>query len=254
MQVDWITTVAQIINFLVLVYLLKRFLYGPIVAAMTRREEHIAQRLEEANQQSANARQQGDDYQQKLLALEQQREKLLEEAKHEAEAQRTQLMDALRVDIATIRSRWQEEVQREQQAFIDQTRQMIGKQVCEVARQALSELADAEVEQQMLSVFLKKLVDVSSQDKTKLAQTAAEKGLTVETCFAVSAPMRKEITTMIHQHIGPTLAVHFEMAPELLCGITLRGPGFKLEWNVDSYLAGIDEQLSSHLAVTPASE
>ena len=45
MQVDWITTIAQIINFLVLVYLLKRFLYGPIVSAMIHREAHIAERV-----------------------------------------------------------------------------------------------------------------------------------------------------------------------------------------------------------------
>ena len=254
MQVDWITTIAQIINFLVLVYLLKRFLYGPIVAAMSRREEHIAQRLEEANLQSANARQQGEDYQQKLHAFEQQREQLLDEAKRETEAQRTQLMDALRGDIATIRTRWQEEVKREQQAFLDQTRQMIGDQVCRVARQALSELADAEFEQQMLRVFLKRLADISTEDKTKLAQNATEKGLSVESCFEIAAPMREEITAMIHQHIGPALTIHFELAPELLCGITLRGPGFKLEWNLDSYLTGIDEQLSSHLAVTTPSK
>ena len=139
MQVDWITTIAQIINFLVLVYLLRRFLYRPIVAAMDRREAHVAQRLEEAAQQSTLAQQQGNDYREKLHDLEQQREQLIEAAKREAEAQRIQLMDELRSEITTIRSRWHEEVKREQQAFLDQARQMVGDQVCRVARQALDE-------------------------------------------------------------------------------------------------------------------
>ncbi|MCG6939299.1 MAG: hypothetical protein LJE83_14150 [Gammaproteobacteria bacterium] len=254
MQVDWITTFAQIINFLVLVYLLKRFLYRPIIAAMNRREERVALRLEEAAQQSALARQQSDEYREKTHTFEQQRNQLIEQAKREAEAQRSQLMDELRSEIATIRSRWHEEVKREQQAFLDQARKIVGEQVCLVARQALGQLADSELENQMLSVFLRKLAEVSAQDKAKLVQTATDKGLMVESRFTLSAAMREKITAIIHEQIDAALAVHFEQAPELLCGITLKGPGFKLEWNIESYLTHIDEQLSSQLAITTSSK
>ncbi len=50
MLINWFVVAAQIINFLILVALLKRFLYGPIVAAMTAREDKIAGRLKEAQQ------------------------------------------------------------------------------------------------------------------------------------------------------------------------------------------------------------
>lgn len=243
------TTIAQIVNFLVLVYLLKRFLYRPIVDAMNRREERVAQRLDEAAAQTALARQQGDDYREKVHAFERQREQLLEQAKREAVAQRAQLMDALRDEIATIRTRWQEEVKREQHAFLDQARQMVGEQVCLVARQALGELADSALENQMLNVFLGKLAEVAAADKARLAASAAEKGLTVESRFALSPAMREQITTMVHRQIAPDLALQFEQVPGLLCGITLKGPGFKLEWTLESFLAHIDEQLAGRLAV-----
>ena len=44
MQIDWITVAAQIVNFLILVWLLQHFLYGPITRAMQRREQRIAER------------------------------------------------------------------------------------------------------------------------------------------------------------------------------------------------------------------
>lgn len=251
MQVDWITTIAQIINFLVLVYLLKRFLYRPIVAAMDRREAHIAQRLDDAQQQLATAQQQTDTYNNQLAQLEQQREQLLENARHEAEAQRAELLDALRGEIAGVRAHWQEEVQRERQAFLAQTRQLVGEQVCQVARQAFAELADTELEKQMLSVFLQKIADVSDADKARLAKTALEKGLIVQTHFPLSPAMQTSITRQIHAQIDTTLAVNFEQIPELICGIALRGPGYKLEWNLQGYLAHIDEQLADHLDVAP---
>jgi F-type H+-transporting ATPase subunit b len=249
MQVDWITTIAQIINFLVLVYLLKRFLYRPIVAAMGRRETNIAQRLDEAAQQSAAAQQQTETYDQKLRELEQQSAQLIEEAKREAETQRAELLDALRGEIAEIRSRWRSEVERERQAFLAQTRQLVGEQVCRVAQQAFADLADSKLENQMLGVFLQKIAAVPAEDKARLAETATEKGLTVQTHFPLSPEMQNKLTAAIHEQISNALAVHFEQAADLICGICLRGPGFKLAWNLDSYLAHIDEQLADHLNV-----
>ena len=57
MLIDWFTVIAQIVNFLVLVYLLKRFLYKPIIKAMDGREQRIAGRLEEADKREEEARQ-----------------------------------------------------------------------------------------------------------------------------------------------------------------------------------------------------
>ena len=57
MLIDWFTVLAQIINFLVLVYLLKRFLYGRIIRAMDERERKIALRLEEAQGRKEEAEQ-----------------------------------------------------------------------------------------------------------------------------------------------------------------------------------------------------
>ena len=254
MQVDWLTTIAQIMNFLVLVYLLKRFLYRPIVAAMNRREEHIAQRLEDAAQQSAMARQQGDAYREQVQELERHREQLIAEAKREAEAQRTQLLDALRDEIAAIRTRWHQEVKREQQAFLAQARQMVGEQVCLVARQALGDLADAGLEKQVLDVFQRKLAEVPADDRQKLAHSASESGLIVQTRFPLPPTMQESISTILHEHIAAEAAIHFIQAPELICGISLKAPGFKLEWNLESYLGHIDEQLASHLSVATLDE
>jgi len=65
MQIDWFTVVAQIVNFLILVGLLKKFLYGPIIRAMDDRERRIASRLEEANARERQAQEEVQSYRQK---------------------------------------------------------------------------------------------------------------------------------------------------------------------------------------------
>ena len=55
MSIDWITVVAQIANFLVLVWLLKRFLYRPILDGIDAREAEITRRMAEAGEAQKKA-------------------------------------------------------------------------------------------------------------------------------------------------------------------------------------------------------
>lgn len=83
-MIDWFTVVAQIINFLILVALLKYFLYGRIVAAMTQRQEEISARWEEARQQREAAAKELEAARDRNRQLDQQREALLANAPRRA--------------------------------------------------------------------------------------------------------------------------------------------------------------------------
>ena len=48
MSIDWFTVAAQIINFMVLVWLLQKYLYKPVLNAVRKREQKIAGQLSEA--------------------------------------------------------------------------------------------------------------------------------------------------------------------------------------------------------------
>ena len=90
MSIDWFTFFAQIINFLILVVLLRWFLYEPIVHAMQQREERIADQLDRAKQERSEAETLAERYRSDQRKLDEQREKLLKEARKEAQQQREQ--------------------------------------------------------------------------------------------------------------------------------------------------------------------
>ena len=89
MLINWFTVAAQIVNFLILVALLKHFLYGPIVAAMTAREGKIAAQLTEAREKRQQAEQEEASLRQKIREIGEQRQAMLTEAGHQAEAHKT---------------------------------------------------------------------------------------------------------------------------------------------------------------------
>src|SRR5450631_1161046 len=92
MLIDWFTVGAQAINFIILVWLLKRFLYKPILDAVDAREKRVAAELADADAKRAEAKKERDEFQHKNEEFYQQRAELLSKARAEAKAERELLL------------------------------------------------------------------------------------------------------------------------------------------------------------------
>jgi F-type H+-transporting ATPase subunit b len=82
--IDWFTVGAQALNFLILVWLMKRFLYKPVLAAIDVREKRIAKEIADADAKKADAQKEHDEFQHKNEEFDQQRAALLSKATDEA--------------------------------------------------------------------------------------------------------------------------------------------------------------------------
>src|SRR5450759_2196577 len=96
MLIDWFTVIAQAVNFLILVWLMKRFLYKPILNAVDAREKRIAAELADAYAKKVEAQKERDEFQHKNDELDQQRATLLSKATDESKAERERLFDDAR--------------------------------------------------------------------------------------------------------------------------------------------------------------
>ncbi len=88
MLIDWFTVGAQIVNFLILVWLLRHFLYKPILNAIDAREKRISTELADANRKRTDAEKERSDFQNKNRAFDEQRSALLAKATEEANTER----------------------------------------------------------------------------------------------------------------------------------------------------------------------
>src|SRR3974377_298212 len=117
MLIDWFTVCAQVVNFLLLIWLLKRFLYKPILGAMDAREKEIAGRLHDAETQKTEAERERESLRVAMVEFETQREALLKKVADEAETTRKRLSEEVRQEIGTLRTKWREALQNEQDAL-----------------------------------------------------------------------------------------------------------------------------------------
>jgi F-type H+-transporting ATPase subunit b len=246
MQIDWITVSAQIVNFLLLIWLLKRFLYAPIIRAMERREQRIADRLNDAVKREGDAVLAADEYRRKSLSLERERDEILAAARLEADSVKKEMLDEARASVVEARESWQRQVQLEKQEFLGGLSRRISGTLQAAVRNALRDLADADLEEQILRVLIERLEDLDRSTRKALGDTLD--GVRITSAFELDPTARARLTRAVHEHVARDLDVSYSRAPELICGIEITSGGRRLSWNLAEYLDDLGGRIEAALA------
>jgi F-type H+-transporting ATPase subunit b len=242
MLIDWFTVCAQAVNFLILVWLLKRFLYKPILHAIDEREKRIAAQLQEAEAKSAEAQKERDDFQHKNEAFDQQRAALLSKAEAEAEAERRRLLDEARKATDSFSAKRMETLRSDARNLNQAISKRAQQEVFAIARKALTDLATTSLEERLGEVFTRRLRAMDGQAKENLAQAlkAASEPALVRSAFDLPAPQRAAIQNALNETFSAEVRVRFETAPDLISGIELSTNGQKVAWSIADYLASLE--------------
>lgn len=254
MEIDAFTFVAQIVNFLVLVLLLQRFLYKPLTRAMERRQEEIDRRLEEGRSLKVEAREEAAELERRREELEETREERLREAEHQARQRRQELLDEARREMEDRRRHWTEELRHEREAFLEDLRQRVSRQVVAVSRQALTDLADADLEHRAVRRFVEGLETLADEDRQILTEAARPPGgaesvdAVVTSTFELPEDIRGRIRSRLEDLLPPETPIEFEPSREPGFGVELTVGGVELGWSLDRYLTDLQERMDEILS------
>ncbi len=245
MQIDWFTFGAQIINFLILVALLRFFLYKPIVEAMDKREEKIASRLEEAKEKREKAEEEAQQYREKQQELDQKRQEMLDEARDQAQEERQKLIEQVREEVDESRQTWQQAVQREKENFLRRLRDRASEQVFSVAQRALRDLANTDLEQQIIDNFMYE-IDTLDEEAQEAIARGADHAYELHSAFDLSQTQREELNNTIKEKFGD-VELQYIIESDLICGVALVTEDRRIGWNVRDYLQSMQDHLETVL-------
>jgi F-type H+-transporting ATPase subunit b len=249
MLIDWFTVGAQALNFLILVWLMKRYLYKPIRHAIDEREKRIATKLADADAKKAEAQKERDEFQHNNEEFDRQRAALLSKATGEAQAERQRLLDEARKAAAALSSKRQETLRNEEHNLHQAIRRRTQQEVFAIARKALMDLATTSLEERLGEVFTRRLREMDCKAKEGLgtALNTATDPAVVRSTFDLPAEQRAAIQNALNETFSAEIQVRFETAPDLISGIELTTNGQKVAWSIADYLAtlekGVDEVL-----------
>lgn len=245
MQIDWLTVAAQIVNFLVLVWLLQRFLYRPITNAMARREERIETRLSEAKEARAEVEAEAAHLREQQEDLEASREEMLREARQKAADLRARLEDDIREEMEARRKTWEDHLEDERDEFAARLRQRASHQVIDIVGRVLRDYAGSDLAGQVVGSFVNRLANLDAEAREKLSSAAerADGPAKVESSVPLEPSARSRITRAVHEHIAPDIEVNYHEDDGLLLGVRLTIGEQTLEWSAARFLGRLETTL-----------
>jgi F-type H+-transporting ATPase subunit b len=221
-----------------------------VLGAIDRREEGIRKRLEEALAHERATEEARAAFEAERAELESRRSSRLREVEEEVETLRRERMDEVKAQVRGVHEEWQNSMRKQEEGFLDELSRRIAREGFAVARRILSDLAEAELEERVVRLFLARVSEAGPEvrDAFGTALGAAEGRAYVDTAFPLAPERQAEISSALEKWCRTPIRIEFREDPSLELGIELRAGDRKIAWSVDSYLDALRAETSSHLA------
>ncbi len=256
MQINWFTVIAQILNFLILVWLLKRFLYKPILKAIDEREEKIELQLKDAEEKEKTAKKEQAEFSEKNEKFDKAKKGLMDKAVAETDEEREKLLEAARKDAAELSSKLEDAFSDMQENLNRDLAQKTKQEVFAIARKTLTDLASASLEEQMTIIFIKRINELKNEESKQFmaAFKSGSNPVIVQSAFDLPEKQKAEIKSTVNNILGLETNFQFKTTPEILSGIELTSNGYKLAWSISEYLNSLQKSISTTMNEEPKAE
>lgn len=249
MNINWFTVIAQLLNFLILVWLLKKFLYKPILNAVNERERKITDELKNADAQKADAQIAQEAFKKKNEDFDTHKKGLLDKAVADVKVAKQELMDTAKADAKKLGSKMKKSYQKTQELQLKEHTQNTQEQVFAITRKALADIASVGLEEQSVAAFIKYLKAVKKEEKQQFidAFTSDSDSILIKSAFDLSAKQQEQLTASVNELLSAKTVLQFKIAPQLISGIEISTNGCKMAWSFSEYLSALQKTISQEV-------
>jgi F-type H+-transporting ATPase subunit b len=248
MHIDWFIFFSQIVNLLILMFLLKKFLFGRIIGAMDAREAKIGAVFTEAEKSRQEAQAAAENHRKKFRELEAGYEQMLIKARQDAETYQEQLLEKAREEVDFLKARWMEALRSERANFLQELRRLAGNQIYAVSRRVLKDLAGLDLEERIMEVLMERIETMEAEERKKFQKPAETGGSVMISCaFEIPPATQARLNDVLHRLFSESIAIAYERSDDVLSGCEMRLNGHKVAWSVKDYLDSLEERFYSAL-------
>jgi len=249
MLIDWFTVGAQALNFIILVWLLKRFLYTPVLSAIDAREKRIARVSADADRQTSEVQKSRDELLAERKAFDDQRGALLAKAGLDAKAQGERLLSSARQAAESLTSKQNAALLAESLELSDRLGRLAATESLSIARSILKDLADTPLEERISEIFAHRLrgTDPKTREAFDTSLKRSDDVVVVASSFELSDRDKAKIQTAVNETFSADIPLRFETSSQGIAGIALTSGGQRLSWTIADYLKTLEEKVADLL-------
>jgi F-type H+-transporting ATPase subunit b len=242
-ELSWSTFVLELVNFVVLIWILKRFLYGPILDIIARRRAKIEQELADAAKMQADAAELQKRYEGRLADWDRERQAARDKLASEFEDERARRLKELAAGIEQEREKQRVADERRKADVLRGVEATALQQGGRFAARLLREAAGPDVESRLIELLLSDLAKLPAARadawRTSFAQAPAP--IAVASAYPLPAEQRRRLESALREIADPQSAVSYTENPDLLAGIQITIGAWVLAANLRDELVGFTE-------------
>lgn len=248
MGFSWVTFFAQIINLFLLVWLLKKFLYHPILSVIEKRQAYIEDKVKKADEAVKSAQKQEEKLNKQARLWEKEKQKRLDELDTELENYRHEKHMAIEREASDLRQKMQDALNRESASMQLEIRDMMAENFLNLSQKVLTDLSQLSPLEQAVALFCQKVSNLSKAETKSIRDVLKrKKQISISTSSELTVKEQKKLSQFLTEHFGEA-DIAYRIDPNLILGIEALIGETVLEWNLKSYLDHFEGNLNAALS------
>jgi len=243
LELSWSTFVLEIINFLVLIWILKRFLYKPVLDVVSRRRAGIEKTLADARSLHEDAEKLKERYEGRLADREQERQQAHAALEREIDAERTRKMAELQTAIEQAHEKARVAEAHRQADTMHKMEEAALTQGARFATHLLEQVAGADTETRLVELVITQLSRLPAERIAALRNSSGKKAeaILITSAFPLAEDQRQRLEQALNKVTRPDIPLHFEQDSKLLAGLRINIGAWVLGINLQDELKGFME-------------
>jgi len=244
MSIDWFTLIAQIFNLLLLLFLLRKFLYLPVLKAVEVRQKMISDELKKAQNLRLKAQKAEELCLQKAKDLDKEKQRVLAAVQREADKLAADLREQAQSQYYQEQKKWKSRLELEQKNFDKALQKLTAEYFNRFADKAIKQMADVHLNELLVRQFVQKLQNLPEEERISLKDNfTKQKNIQIQTAMELSQDLKSLIENVLINDFGinENMKFQYKLNPELVSGIILQGGEYMVEWSLNSYLLEFEQ-------------
>lgn len=251
MSIDFFTLVAQIINLIILLFLLRKFLYLPVLKAVDERQKFIEGELKKAASSHKKAVELEQECQRQMAEIEIERQKILAQTKFEAGELANRLSNEAKAEFEAAKKQWKSKLKSEQKTFDLAIQNLVVEHFNTFAADALKQMADIGLNDLIIEKFKEEIAGLPVRKKQSFAAAYRQKKeILVQSAKRLSAEQQRGLEQFLREEFALSAEIKFKFAVDgrLVCGIALWAEEQLISWNLASYLTTFEKNMKQEVS------
>lgn len=250
MGINWVVFFAQIVNLFVLVWLLKKFLYHPIINAVEKRQAEIISRVTKANEEYTLAESERKKLTQKINEFEKTKKKRFDQVSEEIETYKEAQMNAVKLQAQKERQKHQNELNRQVEMLHTQIRDLLADNFVALSQKIMGELSGQTPFEQSLILFQKNILNLSKNEIKKIKDAYKKQSIvSINSSETLSEKTKENLGRFLSKTFDweTPVKMKFEEDKSLMLGLEMSIGDIIVQWHLKTFLDDYQEKLNHSL-------